>query len=311
MSMTVAICTWNRATLLRQTLERLVKIPRPGTAAELIVVDNGSTDDTESVAQQFADSIPMRIIRESSPGLSNARNRALQEARTTHVLFTDDDVLVDEQWLHAFSDAIVENPDAAAFGGPIEPWYPTTPDPVLSAAFPALSWGFCGLDHHRPLGVLPPPLEIFGANFGVRVDALGDLRFDPRLGPKQGYFGTSEETLLIDGLRARGLNVVWVPGMRVRHYVAPERMTLDYLLAFYHDFAKGEARRKGPPVGARVLGVPRWVLRQVVQARARALWNRLRRNRLAELIALREYRYYSGMAVECFALYREGDRTTV
>ncbi len=128
-----------------------------------------------------------------------------------------------------------------------------------------------------------------------RRDALGnDLRFDPRLGPSHGRATTSEETLLIDGLRARGAEVVWVPAMRLRHYVAPERMTLPYLMRFYRDFARGEARRKGPPAGARVLGVPQWVLRQVAEARLRNYWHRVRGHRQAALVALRQYQVLFG-----------------
>ena len=126
-SFAVAICTWNRAALLRQTLERLASIPWPAQATELILVDNGSTDDTAAVAASFSGRLPMRIVREAKPGLSNARNRALKEATTTHVLFTDDDVLVGDEWLGAFAAAILKYPQAAVLGGPIEPWFQEPP----------------------------------------------------------------------------------------------------------------------------------------------------------------------------------------
>ena len=150
----------------------------------MLVVDNGSTDNTRAVAESFSSRLPIRVVEETTPGLSSARNRALAEAATSHVLFTDDDVLVEDGWLHAFAEAVARYPDAAVFGGPIEPWFPVPPDPELVAAFPALGSGFCGLDHRRRLGPIPAPLEVFGANMGFRRDALGDLRFDPRLGPE-------------------------------------------------------------------------------------------------------------------------------
>ena len=307
---TVAICTWNRSELLYRTLERLISVRWPASAAELIIVDNGSTDDTRAVAEEFSARLPQRVVHEATPGLSSARNRALAEATTSHVLFTDDDVLVEDGWLPAFAEAAARYPEATVFGGPIEPWFPETPDPELVAAFPALGGGFCGLDHHRSVGPLPAPLDVFGANMAFRRDALGDLRFDPRLGPTRGRAITSEETLLIDRLRARGGDVVWVPAMRLRHFVAPERMTLAYLMRYYHDLARGETRRRGRPAGARVLGVPQWVLRQVVEARLRNYWHRVRGHHQAALVALRQYQYYSGMAVECFALHREKSATT-
>jgi glycosyltransferase involved in cell wall biosynthesis len=307
---TVAICTWNRAALLRQTLTRLSEVWRPETSATLLVVDNGSTDNSRAVAESFSSRLPLRVVQEATPGLSNARNRAVAEATTSHVLFTDDDVLVEDGWLPAFIEAAARYPDAAVFGGPIEPWFPETPDPDMVAAFPALGSGFCGLDHHRPQGLLPAPLEVFGANMGFRRAALGDLRFDSRLGHVHGRLGSSEETTLIDSLRKRSADVVWVPGMRLRHYVAPERMTVPYLLQFYREVARGEARRKGPPEGPRILGVPQWILRQAVQSKVRAHWHGARRNRQASLLAHRQYQYYSGMAVECFLLHREKSAAT-
>ncbi len=310
MGITVAICTWNRAALLERTLTRLSEAWPQRLSATILVIDNGSTDNTRVVAESFSTRLPLRVVEETAPGLSSARNRALAEASTSHVLFTDDDVLVEEGWLPAFAEAVSLYPEATVFGGPIEPWFPEPPDPELVQAFPALGWGFCGLNHDQRLGPLPAPLEVFGANMGFRRDGLGGLRFDPRLGPSHGRASTSEETLLIDQLRARGAAVVWAPAMRLRHYVAPERMTLAYLTRFYREFARGEARRKGPPVGARVFGVPQWVLRQVVQSKVLGYWHRLRGNRQAALVALRKYQYYSGMAAECLVLHREKSAAT-
>jgi glycosyltransferase involved in cell wall biosynthesis len=310
METTVAICTWNRAAQLERTLARLTEVWPRDVNATLLVVDNGSTDNSRAVAESFSSRLPLRVVQEATPGLSSARNKALAEATTSHVLFTDDDVLVDDGWLLAFADAAVRFPEAAVFGGPIEPWFPEVPNPELVAAFPALGSGFCGLDHRRGLGPLPAPFEVFGANMAFRREALGDLRFDPRLGPTRGRAITSEESLLIDHLRARGGEVVWVPDMRLRHYVAPERTTLSYLTAYYHDFARGEVRRRGRPEGASILGVPRWVLRQVVESKVKGHWHRIRGNRQEALVALRQYQYYSGMAAECFVLHREESATT-
>lgn len=120
-----------------------------------------------------------------------------------------------------------------------------------------------------------------------RRDALGDLRFDAPLGVRHGRATGSEETSLIDQLRAIGAEFLWVPEMRLRHYVAPDRVTLPYLSHFCHDIARGETRRKGPPPGARLVGVPRWVLRQIVGAKMRRYWHRLLGNRQAAVISLR------------------------
>src|SRR5690606_2409380 len=104
--LTVAICTWNRSFLLARTLEQLgALIVPPGLRWELLVVDNASSDDTSQVLQGYLGRLPLRVVREERPGLSNARNAAIRAARGEYIIWTDDDVLVAPGWLAAYSDA--------------------------------------------------------------------------------------------------------------------------------------------------------------------------------------------------------------
>src|SRR5580765_5892465 len=109
-ALTVVICTWNRAALLERTLTRLSETWPRDLEAALLVVDNGSTDNTRAVAESFSSRLPLGIVEEAAPGLSSARNRALAEASTSHVVFTDDDVLVEEGWLPALAEALALYP---------------------------------------------------------------------------------------------------------------------------------------------------------------------------------------------------------
>src|SRR5437879_759573 len=120
LTLTIAICTWNRAALLTQTLKRLQELITPeGVEWTVLVVNNASTDDTATLLESFAPPYSFRSVFESTPGLSAARNRALAENRSDFILFTDDDVLVDQNWLIQFIAAHRRHPDGAAFGGPI------------------------------------------------------------------------------------------------------------------------------------------------------------------------------------------------
>ena len=101
MRVTIAICTWNRCDLLRQTLERMTGLMQPpGTEWELLVVNNNCTDGTDQVLSGFEGRLPLRRVFESRPGQSNARNAAVGAARGEFILWTDDDVLVDPNWLN-------------------------------------------------------------------------------------------------------------------------------------------------------------------------------------------------------------------
>ena len=149
---TVAICTWNRAELLELALERMARlVVPPDTWWELVVVNNNSTDNTDKVLERFERRLPLRRVFEPMPGLSNARNTALREAKGDYVLWTDDDVLVSEGWLGGFVESVRANPSASLYGGPIDAAFLVEPDAKLLAGFPILARGFCGLDEklHR------------------------------------------------------------------------------------------------------------------------------------------------------------------
>jgi glycosyltransferase involved in cell wall biosynthesis len=100
----IVLCTRNRAGLLRDALESALEIEYPSDRFELVLVDNGSTDDTADVTRSAAGraQFPIRYVYEPRPGLSIARNRGVRESRGAHVAFTDDDQLVDKHLLREF-----------------------------------------------------------------------------------------------------------------------------------------------------------------------------------------------------------------
>ena len=106
MDVTVAICTWNRARLLDTTLARMCSLRIPaGIRWELLVVDNNCTDETPAVIERYASRLPIRRLVEERQGTSFAKNCVLSQAEGELLVWTDDDVLVDENWLAAYLEA--------------------------------------------------------------------------------------------------------------------------------------------------------------------------------------------------------------
>lgn len=121
--LTIAICTRNRAVLLRRTLEALVQLrdSRIGDAVpfEIMVVDNAPPDaSTRGVVAEFAG---VRYAMEPIPGLDFGRNRALRETDRPYLGFIDDDAVPDHGWLDGFAESLRDQPDAGAFTGPVLP----------------------------------------------------------------------------------------------------------------------------------------------------------------------------------------------
>jgi hypothetical protein len=96
---TVVVCTRDRAELMRSCLAGLAALPHP--RLEVLVVDNAPSDDsTKRVFDEMVGHIPsFRYLREDRAGLSRARNAGLQAATYEIVAYTDDDVLVDLDWI--------------------------------------------------------------------------------------------------------------------------------------------------------------------------------------------------------------------
>jgi glycosyltransferase involved in cell wall biosynthesis len=97
-------------------LNSLLSLDPPGCAVELLVVDNGSTDDTARVLDRFRASI--RVVDESKRGPAAARNAGIRRARGDRVAFTDADCVVDPGWLRALLPPL-EDPSVGIAGGRI------------------------------------------------------------------------------------------------------------------------------------------------------------------------------------------------
>ena len=112
-NISVVICTYNRCDSLRRTLQTFCQINAAAISWELLVLDNNSTDATACFVEEFKDKLPLRYIFESRQGKSYALNHSVREAQGSLLLFTDDDVDVDPQWLQAYWSVAQRFPDAA------------------------------------------------------------------------------------------------------------------------------------------------------------------------------------------------------
>lgn len=105
----VVLCTRDRPELLRSAIASLLVLDYPDF--EIVIVDNASaTDRSAEVVAEFHHP-RVRLVSEPRPGLARARNRGVLEATKEIVAFTDDDVVVDPQWLRGLADGFGAAPD--------------------------------------------------------------------------------------------------------------------------------------------------------------------------------------------------------
>ena len=154
----VIVCTRNGSATLRPCLTALGTQTRP--AHEVLVIDDGSIDDTPDITRSFPF---VRLVRQEHAGLGAARNRGAHEASGEILAYTDDDCIPDDDWLLRLG-AAYDNPMWVAAGGPNIPPPPRTTTEAVVATAPG-----------APIHVLLNDEEaehLPGCNFSVRKDAL-------------------------------------------------------------------------------------------------------------------------------------------
>jgi glycosyltransferase involved in cell wall biosynthesis len=229
----VIVPTRNRAQVLIGALKSFVV---QDTAAnwEIILVDNGSIDDTADVAAAFTSQLPLKVLFEGVPGKSRALNRALEIARGRLIAFTDDDVHVSRSWISELLRAATVYPEASVFCGPIIPVLPhQTPHWLRDHRF--ASAAFASFAPPIGEGVLMPPSIPFGPNFALRADQCVGMQFRLDLGPSINGTFMCEDTEFVGHFRRRGAQFIYLPVASVQHQIREELISLpsQYERSFY------------------------------------------------------------------------------
>nr|CCF78723.1 Glycosyl transferase family 2 [Rubrivivax gelatinosus S1] len=269
---TVALCTHNHADRLERTLADLAHLRAPERPWEFLVIDNGSRDATPALLAGHAwpPGWTVRIVREERLGLSNARNRAIAEARGEYLIFMDDDETADPEWLRAFERLIATRcPDA--FGGRIRVLFEDERPRWLRDEL----LGFLG-ELNRADTIAPladPHASFFGGNFGFRLTVCERVGgFDSMLGRKGSDNTGGEEVDFYRRLLAAGLSVWWTPEAVIYHRIQAVKLDRRYFLDLHYRMGRMEAiRERGD--GSRL--PPRYLFGQWVRAKTAALKQRL------------------------------------
>ena len=208
---TVAICTRNRANLLKRAVESV--LPQLTDDAEVLIVDNVSTDNTPEVA---------------------ARNAALEKANGRYVLFLDDDATAEPGWLAAYLRLLSAPPSEkiAVAGGAVFPNFEITPPKWVNTDIT--------FDLGNSPKILPYLDSPWGCNIAYQRELALELgQFDTRLGRKGEQMMSREESDLNLRLQDAGYEIWWLPGAAVRHLVPASRLKIRAMMCAW--FSEGRS----------------------------------------------------------------------
>lgn len=243
--LSLIISTYNRSDLLIGALQSVVQQSADPQLWECVVVNNNSTDDTLARFEEFAAKHPafnLRIVTETTQGLSYARNRGIRESEGEYIAIIDDDERIAEEFIEAYIELFDTTPDAMAAGGPIVAEYQTrrprwmscfTERPIANTMY----WG----DKVRefPKGRVPG-----GGNMALRRSAVRRYGvFDTSLG----YVGESllggEECDLFERLQIAEAKYYYVPKAVMYHIIPDRKLTPDYFERLCRNVGKSQMCR--------------------------------------------------------------------
>lgn len=236
----IIICCHNGASRLSETIRHIAQQRVPSHIPwELLIIDNGSTDDSAVVAraewQKHRVNTYMRIVKERTLGLSYARARGFREARYEYMLLCDDDNWLEENYVSQVYKILSGNANIGALGGlgtlcfEVEP-----PTPELSYIFAA------GPQAPRSGKVMGN--KVYGAGCVIRSSAYERIvarGFRSLLTDRKGAeLASGGDYELCLALAIVGYDVWYDDRLRFTHFITRERLTWDYYLRYAVESSK-------------------------------------------------------------------------
>jgi len=237
MLLSVIIPTKNRIKTLKGTIMSLLDQSLDKKFYEIIVMDQS----TDPKVKEFIDGLEetkifkIRYIYNKIPGLHSNRNIGVKKAKGNIIIFVDDDVIVDKNYLKAICDSFKNDSNIALMTGKVLPLYEKDEVPEwVNFFWQDNSWGkyiweislLNAGDKYKDI----PPNLIFGCNFIVRKGIF--LKYKgtyPDVFPKGMFkYSGSGETLLAYKVKKDNLRIVYNPAVILNHVVSKERLTPQY-----------------------------------------------------------------------------------
>lgn len=259
---TVAICSYNGADYLPNLLKELVS-QQCSIPFEVLIVDNNSTDNTQAIIKNYAESsaIPIRYVNETEQGIPFARNRAIEESLSNRYLaFIDADEIPEKAWLQAavrtLSDEAID-----CVGGKISIALPYRPAWLSDELLP-----FYGEVNHsnQPFRIIDRSTPIWSGNiaYNTRIFHQG-LRFDTRYNRKGKGIGGGEDGIMFRYFLQHDFALVYEPEMEIFHLIPDEKIKRGYFLKLHYIAGKKTGLYELNTDGKKIFGIPGFMFVQL------------------------------------------------
>jgi glucosyl-dolichyl phosphate glucuronosyltransferase len=258
MDISIIICTYNRSNTLNKVLECVQGLTgSPDITWETLVVDNNSTDETKSTVERFVGCGKgnIKYIFEGRQGKPYALNTGIAAAKGDILAFTDDDVLIDPDWLLNIKKTF-DHHDCVGVGGKIIPVFSDKKPSWLTTDTPMPFLNVLGsFDHGEECCVLNVPTN--GANMAFKKEIFikhGTFQLD--LVPR------GEDTEISLRFLAMGEKLMYAPDAIIYHRVQKEKLKKKLFQTSYFSYGRFKTkteRENLPDNQIYYFGIPRYL----------------------------------------------------
>jgi glucosyl-dolichyl phosphate glucuronosyltransferase len=260
-SVSVLFATYKRGDILDKTLASLAALAPSAFTYEILVIDNAGEAATRQLVESYVGRMPVRYLVETAPGKNSALIHGFKASRGELLVFTDDDVIVDAEWLNKLYAGAGRHPEAALFGGRILPDYPKDYQRVateidfnhwfLRSAYVIADWE----QGEGPIKIG----HIWGPNMAVRRSVFdAGIHFNPKIGPNGKDYVMGSETEFLRRANQAGFEGVYLPEALVYHQIRAEQLNLQWIEGRAYRSGKGQAAAATLDC-PKLWGVPRYL----------------------------------------------------
>jgi len=264
---TVLFATHNGEGTLPIMLSAFCQLIKPRQGWEIIAVDNASTDNTEVIINSFVYKLPITYLYEGRQGKNYALNSGLALVKGDLIVFTDDDIIPEQEWLIKLEKCMDFHPDYTIFGGVIKPCWPRQPDKWIINHVP-LGVTYALTEEGREEGDVFPGL-VWGPNMAIRREVFdAGHRFDTSVGPNGKNYVMGSETEFTIRLHKAGYKSWFCRDAVVQHIIRDYQLDSKWIIKRAYRFGRNMYRQESKlfnPEIPMLFGVPRWRFAKLLQ----------------------------------------------
>lgn len=247
----IIVPTYKRPEGIRTALKSLMLQTAADRPLEIIVADNDPAGSAKDFVESFAKSAQIKTfyVHVPEPGVSNARNGAMEAARGRYRAFLDDDMEATETWLSSLLEILDSCPAGVCFG-PIDAVMPDKNDLLNRHMHPFFSREYEGED-----GLVD---EAFGMG-GCLIDLKRcDMPFPPFNTDLNEVGG--EDDWLFSALTSQGTQMAWASTALTYEHVPQSRLNMSYFWDRNFKFGQGPSQNAADRGLGGLFGVVKWML---------------------------------------------------